>query len=221
MLLAAVDLLWLAIASVVAAQSTSSSASTSQITSSSQTDPNFSYTQNVSIITSNIPTSAFTGSQYTYISYSGQRTVSDSQTTTNSSASTMLSNSSSSNSQITRTYTSQTVIEVTGTAKSSNNMTSTSSAAQPTNTVPCNNYPEFCNRRYSNITQVCSHNSAFAVKNNAASNQVYDITTQLNDGIRMCEYCSDNIAHHHTDTTISAGRDPVCERINLQLSHIL
>ena len=37
--------------------------------------------------------------------------------------------------------------------------TSTSSSVQPTNTTPCNNYPEFCSRQYSNITEVSAHNS--------------------------------------------------------------
>jgi len=60
-----------------------------------------------------------------------------------------------------------------------------SSAATASNTVACNNYPEFCNRQYSNITEVCAHNSAFSIKNNAASNQLLSITQQLNDGIRM------------------------------------
>lgn len=53
--------------------------------------------------------------------------------------------------------------------------------------MPCNNYAEFCTRKYSNITEVCAHNSAFVVKDNAASNQVLPITDQLNDGIRMCK----------------------------------
>jgi hypothetical protein len=61
---------------------------------------------------------------------------------------------------------------------------STSSSAQPTNTTPCNNYAEFCNRKYSNITMVCAHNSPFDIPGNIASNQELPVTTQLNDGIR-------------------------------------
>jgi hypothetical protein len=61
---------------------------------------------------------------------------------------------------------------------------STSSAAEPTNTTPCNNYAEFCNRKYSNITMVCAHNSPFVMPGNAASNQDLPVTAQLNDGIR-------------------------------------
>ncbi|KAF2223379.1 PLC-like phosphodiesterase [Elsinoe ampelina] len=62
---------------------------------------------------------------------------------------------------------------------------STSSAAQPTNTQPCNGWPEFCNRGYGNITQVTSHNAFFNIRGNAASNQAYSVTQQLDDGIRM------------------------------------
>ncbi|KAF1942348.1 PLC-like phosphodiesterase [Clathrospora elynae] len=59
--------------------------------------------------------------------------------------------------------------------------------ALPSNTQPCNNYPEFCNRRYSNITEVCAHNSPFTRPNNIARNQDYGVTQQLNDGIRMLQ----------------------------------
>ena len=65
--------------------------------------------------------------------------------------------------------------------------TSTSSSAQPTNTTPCNNYPEFCSRQYSNITEVSAHNSPFVIPDNIASNQHYPVTTQLNDGVRMLQ----------------------------------
>jgi hypothetical protein len=61
---------------------------------------------------------------------------------------------------------------------------STSSSAQPINTTPCNNYAEFCNRTYSNITMVSAHNSPFYVPGSVASNQHLPVTTQLNDGIR-------------------------------------
>lgn len=66
--------------------------------------------------------------------------------------------------------------------------TTTTSAARPSNTQPCNNYPEFCTRKYSNITEVCAHNSPFAVRNNAGSNQALGVTAQLNDGIRMLQF---------------------------------
>lgn len=66
--------------------------------------------------------------------------------------------------------------------------TSTSTQTPVKNTRPCNNYPEFCARKYSNITMVAAHNSPFVRKGNVASNQVLPVTTQLDDGIRMCKY---------------------------------
>jgi hypothetical protein len=69
----------------------------------------------------------------------------------------------------------------------SGNQTATSTAAAPTNTQPCNNYPEFCTRRYSNITEVCAHNSPFSVARNAGSNQALPVLQQLNDGVRMLQ----------------------------------
>lgn len=63
----------------------------------------------------------------------------------------------------------------------------TSTAPQATNTTPCNNYVEFCNRKYGNITEVAAHNSPFVRAGNAAANQALDVTTQLNDGIRLLQ----------------------------------
>lgn len=142
--------------------------------------------RSISTLTSNIPTSDFTGSQYVYLTYSGQSTRDTSSRSSNATAT-----SSSSNAQITRSSTSQSqfIIGGSGTSSISNaTASSTSSSVAPTNTLPCNNYPEFCNRKYSNITEVCAHNSAFVIKNNAASNQELSVTDQLNDGVRMCEY---------------------------------
>ena len=61
----------------------------------------------------------------------------------------------------------------------------TSTSAAPTNTQACNNYPEFCERSYSNITFIGAHNSPFVAPNNAAANQQLGVIDQLNDGIRM------------------------------------
>ncbi|CAG8073593.1 unnamed protein product [Penicillium olsonii] len=75
---------------------------------------------------------------------------------------------------------------------SSMNATMTSSgtatASPIVNQQPCNNYPEFCAKKYSNITMVAAHNSPFVRKNNVAANQVLDVTQQLNDGIRMLQF---------------------------------
>ena len=72
---------------------------------------------------------------------------------------------------------------------SSMNATATVSATHsPTaviNTRPCNNYVEFCQRSYSNITEVGAHNSPFVQKRNAAANQDFTVTYQLDDGIRL------------------------------------
>ncbi|KAK2839163.1 hypothetical protein FQN49_006409 [Arthroderma sp. PD_2] len=67
-------------------------------------------------------------------------------------------------------------------------MTQTSLEPLPTNTRPCNGYPEFCARSYSNITQVAAHNSPFVRPGNIASNQELEVVTQLNDGIRMLQF---------------------------------
>ncbi|OBT73676.1 hypothetical protein VF21_06186 [Pseudogymnoascus sp. 05NY08] len=65
--------------------------------------------------------------------------------------------------------------------------TSTTAGPQPTNKTPCNLHVEFCTRRYSNITQVCAHNSPFVKANNAAANQAFGVISQLDDGIRMLQ----------------------------------
>lgn len=64
---------------------------------------------------------------------------------------------------------------------------STSVAARPTvNTQPCNGYVEFCDRKFSNVSMVVAHNSPFVKPHNAASNQIYPVLTQLQDGVRGC-----------------------------------
>ncbi|KAJ9238109.1 hypothetical protein DTO271D3_7962 [Paecilomyces variotii] len=76
----------------------------------------------------------------------------------------------------------------TATGNSSMTSSSTSQTPLPTNTQPCNGYPEFCTRNYSNITMVAAHNSPFVRPGNWASNQALPVTTQLNDGIRMLQF---------------------------------
>ncbi|OJJ35855.1 hypothetical protein ASPWEDRAFT_41090 [Aspergillus wentii DTO 134E9] len=85
-----------------------------------------------------------------------------------------------------------TEVVVTGTGSVNGTATTSSGAA---NTQACNGYTEFCERKYSNITMVTAHNSPFAKKNNIASNQNYDVTTQLNDGVRMLSF----EAHYYKD----------------------
>ncbi|KAK0720586.1 PLC-like phosphodiesterase [Lasiosphaeris hirsuta] len=57
----------------------------------------------------------------------------------------------------------------------------------PTNTRPCNNYVEFCDRKYSNITVVGCHNSPFVRAGSAAANQQFPVVDQLNDGVRFLQ----------------------------------
>lgn len=80
---------------------------------------------------------------------------------------------------------------LTGSAASTsgNFSTTATTIATPTvtNTRPCNNYAEFCSRKYGNITEVACHNSPFVTKNNLAANQQYDVTYQLNDGVRFLQ----------------------------------
>ncbi|CAG8109378.1 unnamed protein product [Penicillium nalgiovense] len=66
--------------------------------------------------------------------------------------------------------------------------TGTATNTPVVNTRPCNNYPEFCTRKYSNITMVATHNSPFIRKNSVAANQALDVTTQLNDGVRTLQF---------------------------------
>ena len=125
--------------------------------------------------------SSRTGLEYTYLSYTnGQSTVETSTST---------GTRNNTDAQTTRSVTSESLTIIgglTGNA-TSGTASSTSTAARATNTVPCNGYPQFCNRKYSNITNVCTHNSAYVVPNNAGSNQKLSILDQLNDGVRMCK----------------------------------
>ncbi len=149
----------------------------------------FSGTAYSTIPLSDIKTSDFSGSQYVYISPIGQSTVLAENATTTSSGG-----------QATRSSSTNSVTLIGGVSQTNGTRTASSTSTGPTakNTVPCNGYPEFCERKYSNITEVCAHNSAFSIPNNAASNQVLSITQQLNDGVRMC------MPYHATDVEPAA-----------------
>ncbi|KAL2017624.1 hypothetical protein VTK56DRAFT_1892 [Thermocarpiscus australiensis] len=90
---------------------------------------------------------------------------------------------------------SNTVTYLTGSVTSSSTTTasgnatasSTSSAPTPTNTRPCNGYPELCARKYSNITQVGCHDSPFVRPGSVSANQQFPVTDQLNDGVRFLQ----------------------------------
>ncbi|KAJ2898333.1 putative tat pathway signal sequence [Zalerion maritima] len=125
---------------------------------------------------------------------SGNSTASGTDTGSSSSSSTSITYITGSNSV--------TTTDIVGNATSA---TSTSSSATATNTQPCNNYAEFCHRKYSNITEVSAHNSPFVRADNAASNQELDVTTQLNDGVRFLQaqiqYASNDTAPHFCHTS--------------------
>lgn len=159
-----------------------------------------------------------TGTQVSYVSYSSTIIVSSSSTTSGSQHGSMTdvstnmaaANVSGSSSSIFHS-TSPSVTLLTGAVKSTtssillngtakanatvtaNLTTSTTSSAQPVNTQPCNNYPEFCTRRYGNITEVAAHNSPFVKPGSAASNQQLGVIAQLNDGIRMRTSCKPTV----------------------------
>lgn len=95
-----------------------------------------------------------------------------------------------------------------GTSNSTASRTSTSAA--PTNTQPCNNYPEFCSRSYSNITFVAAHNSPFVNPNNAAANQQLPVLNQLNDGIRMLQ----GQTHYNSTTNTISYCHSSCDLLN-------
>lgn len=82
----------------------------------------------------------------------------------------------------------QTTVIGNASTTASRSASATPSSSPFVNTQPCNGYPELCSRKYSNITMVAAHNSPFVKPGNVAANQVLDVTTQLNDGIRMCMY---------------------------------
>lgn len=98
-----------------------------------------------------------------------------------------------------------------GTMIGNSTLSRTSSSAAPTNTQACNNYPEFCSRKYSNITFVAAHNSPFAVPNNAASNQQLGVIDQLNDGIRMLQVQT----HYNATTNTLSCCHTSCDLLNV------
>lgn len=109
---------------------------------------------------------------------------------------TSLLDSVDSNGTATTSSTSKTTVTfLTGSVRSTTTLTgnfststsAASSAPEPINTTPCNNYPEFCDRKYGNITMVACHNSPFTRPGSAASNQQFDVTAQLNDGVRFLQ----------------------------------
>lgn len=176
------QILWLQclIAWTARAQQNTDSSSSTQPASSSASDTqtsseatSFAFTNSFSVIGSTVAQTDFTDSRYTYAADTRQVTATSAVNSNNA--------TSASVTQLVHTTQQSNATD----ASSSQTASTTSSAPAATNTVPCNNYPEFCSRKYSNITEVCAHNSAFSIKGNAASNQVLSVLDQLNDGVRM------------------------------------
>ena len=136
-----------------------------------------------------------------YQTYSSTITLSDNggltSATVTGSGSSMGVESSTGNASSSYTTTSDSVTMLVGgmhtTVLGNASASATNATARPTstpvvNTQPCNGYPEFCAKKYSNVTMVAAHNSPFVKPGNVAANQMLDVTTQLNDGIRMCMF---------------------------------
>ncbi|KAM3474298.1 hypothetical protein MY8738_007965 [Beauveria namnaoensis] len=89
--------------------------------------------------------------------------------------------------QITLTGINDTTTATSTTVTTPTSTTNGTTSATPTNTQPCNNYVEFCTRKYSNISFVAAHNSPFVRPGNSGSNQALPVKVQLNDGIRLVQ----------------------------------
>lgn len=60
----------------------------------------------------------------------------------------------------------------------------------------CNGYSELCSKLYSNVSYIGAHDSYSVQAGSLAANQNYDVTTQLNNGIRMVQ----NQVHNKSGT---------------------
>lgn len=129
-----------------------------------------------------------------------------------STSSTSLTNSSIAT--LPATNATQTTSTTTSTSVGTSTLVGTATRANATATVvsgvECNGYTEFCNRKYSNVTYVVAHNSPFHIAGNAASNQQYDVGTQLDDGVRGLQsethYVNDTVMLcHNSCSELNAG----------------
>ena len=71
---------------------------------------------------------------------------------------------------------------------------------RPWSARPYNGHVEFCERKFSNISMVVAHNSPFVRSHNIASNQLYGVVSQLNDGVRGCTF---NIRKRNGNTLLT------------------
>ncbi|KAJ7675387.1 PLC-like phosphodiesterase [Mycena rosella] len=56
----------------------------------------------------------------------------------------------------------------------------------------CNGHSELCDKSYGNVSYVGAHDSYAVGTNNIAANQDYDVTQQLNDGVRLLQMQAHN-----------------------------
>jgi hypothetical protein len=170
----------------------------SQNTNSDEDDENQAITESLSILAESVTTTIDEATVPTgdYITYTTTSYLTSHGTVIDSTAVTVTSTPGSNITvaNATTTSTSDTVTVLMGgqttiSGNATNNATQTSSqtpsATPVVNTQPCNGWPEFCNRKYSNITMVAAHNSPFVVPGNVASNQALGVQYQLDDGVRM------------------------------------
>lgn len=158
---------------------------------------------------SNPPGDAPPSSARSYQDYGTTRTVNNSDTSTYGSMSVRVSSMGAANTTRTASSESSTSTSVTllmgsqrststlnGTLSSNATASQTFSPAQPSNITPCNGHPDYCSRKFSNITYIGAHNSPYSRPGNAASNQALDVRYQLEDGIRMRKH-PDRTKHPH------------------------
>ncbi|KAF8585822.1 PLC-like phosphodiesterase [Ramaria rubella] len=73
----------------------------------------------------------------------------------------------------------------------------------------CNGHPELCSRSYGNVTFVGAHDSYAVGASDLASNQDYNVTQQLNDGVRLLQVQAlqqpDGIHLCHTSCLLKDG----------------
>ncbi|KAJ9165420.1 PLC-like phosphodiesterase [Coniochaeta hoffmannii] len=154
-----------------------------QLTSSSSSTSTSTSTDGITLLTgTKTPTTASSTPTPTYSSPTSKVTLASS----SSGATSVVQNATAASADTTTVLTGSAKTSTTLSGNGTATVTS-SSEPEPTNTTPCNNYPEFCARRYSNITMVAAHNSPFIRPGSAAANQEYPVATQLDDGIRLVQ----------------------------------
>jgi hypothetical protein len=178
----------------------------SQNTNSNEDDENQAITESLSSLAESVTTTINEATVPTgeYITYTTTSYLTSHGTVIDSTAVTVTSTPGSNITvaNATTTSTSDTVTVLMGgqttiSGNATNNATQTSSqtpsATPVVNTQPCNGWPEFCNRKYSNITMVAAHNSPFVMPGNVASNQALGVQYQLDDGVRMLQFQVHNL----------------------------